>query len=182
MNIKCYAAAVMLLIASVVARAQEFPVGGSTPQGGRPDRPPQGDQMMENFFNPELIMRNQKALGLKDDQQAAIRKEMQQMMTRFTDLQWQQSTEEEAMAALVKQDHPDEKQVLAQLDKLLNIESEVKRLHMGMLVRIKNILTPEQQAKLRELRPRAQKQGPQKPASGRPPSADTPPSPDAKPF
>jgi Spy/CpxP family protein refolding chaperone len=108
--------------------------------------------MERNFFPPELIMQHQKALALTTEQQTAIRAEMQKMMARFTDLQWQQSAETEAMAALVKQDRPDEKEVLAQLDKLLNIENEIKRLHIGLLIRIKNTLTAEQQAQLRELR------------------------------
>jgi Spy/CpxP family protein refolding chaperone len=102
-----------------------------------------------NFFAPELIMQNQNAIGLSTDQQAAIRAEMKKMMAQFTDLQWQQSAETEALATLVKQDRPDEKQVIAQLDKLLSIENEIKRLNTGVLVRIKNTLTPEQQAQLR---------------------------------
>ena len=115
----------------------------------------------KNFFAPELIMQHQNAIGLTADQQAAIRAEMQKMMAQFTDLQWQQSAETEALATLVKQDRPDEKQVLAQLDKLLNIENQIKRLHTGLLVRLKNLLTSEQQAQLQELarsggpRPRA---------------------------
>jgi Spy/CpxP family protein refolding chaperone len=127
------------------------PPGG--PPGQGPGRPggPGGDPMMENFFPPEMVMRNQKAIALTTEQQAAIRSEMQKSIAQFTDLRWQQSAEEEAMAALVKQEHPDEKQVLAQLDKLLKIESEVKRLNLASMIRIKNILTPEQQAKLREM-------------------------------
>ncbi len=100
---------------------------------------------MENFFPGDLVMRNQKAISLTAEQQTAIRTEMQKTMSRFTELKWQQSAEEETMDALVKADHPDEKQVLAQLDKLLSIEDEMKRLHLGTMVRIKNILTTEQQ-------------------------------------
>ena len=97
-------------------------------------------------------MRNQKAINLTADQQKAIKTEMQKSMSRFTELQWQQSAEEETMAGLMKQDHPDEKKVLSQLDKLLDIENEIKRLHLTSMIRIKNILTPEQQSKLREMK------------------------------
>ena len=115
----------------------------------------------KNFFAPELIMQHQNAIGLSADQRTSIREEMQKMMAQFTDLQWQESAETEALTSLVSQERPDEKQVLAQLDKLLNIENQIKRLHTGLLVRIKNLLTSEQQAKLQELtrnagpRPRA---------------------------
>jgi Spy/CpxP family protein refolding chaperone len=89
---------------------------------------------------------------LTPEQQTALREEMQKMMAQFTNLQWQQSAETEALATLVAKDRPDEKEVLAQLDKLLNIENQIKRLHTGLLIRIKNALTPEQQAQLRRIK------------------------------
>jgi Spy/CpxP family protein refolding chaperone len=106
----------------------------------------------QNFFTPEHIMQHQNAVGLSDDQRTAIREEMKKMIAQFTDLQWQESAATEAFANLVKQDRLDEKQVLAQLDKVLTIENEIKRLRTGLLVRIKNILTPEQQAQLRGIK------------------------------
>jgi hypothetical protein len=56
-----------------------------------------------------------------------------------------------AAAALAKQEHVDEAALAAQLDKVLDVEREVKHLHLGVLVAIKNLLTPEQQTKLREI-------------------------------
>jgi Spy/CpxP family protein refolding chaperone len=112
----------------------------------------QADLMEATFFPPEIVMQHQKAIGLTADQQTAIRADMQKTMASFTDLQWRQSAELEAMTALLKQDRPDETQVLAQLDKLLNVENDIKRLHAGLLVRIKNLLTPEQEARIRELK------------------------------
>jgi Spy/CpxP family protein refolding chaperone len=46
----------------------------------------------------------------------------------------------------------DESQTLAQLEKVLAAEREIKREQVTLLVRIKNKLTPEQQGKLLELR------------------------------
>jgi len=46
----------------------------------------------------------------------------------------------------------DEAQTLAQLDKLLNAERDIKRAQIALLVRLKNKLTAEQQEKLMELR------------------------------
>jgi Spy/CpxP family protein refolding chaperone len=45
-----------------------------------------------------------------------------------------------------------EQQALAQLDKVLEIEREIKRLHIGLAVRLKNRLTPEQQNQLHQMR------------------------------
>jgi len=46
----------------------------------------------------------------------------------------------------------DEGNVLEQIDEVLAAEARIKRSQMTLLVRIKNILTPEQQDRLSELR------------------------------
>jgi len=79
-------------------------------------------------------------------------------------LQWQLQDEMEKMVELVKQDRVDESQTLAQLDKILNLEREVKRLQIALQVKFKNALSSEQQAKMREIRskpsPRVSKPSP----------------------
>ena len=57
--------------------------------------------------------------------------------------------------ALVKQPHVDEQQAVAQLEKVLAVEREIKRGQVAFLIRLKNKLTPEQQAKLEDIRSRA---------------------------
>lgn len=110
------------------------------------------DAMMDSFFPPEIVMQNQKAIGLTEQQRATIIAEMKNAMARFTELQWQQNAEEEAMKSIVTQERPDEKQVLAQLDKLMAIENDIKRMRTGMLLRVRNVLTAEQQAKLQQIK------------------------------
>ena len=48
----------------------------------------------------------------------------------------------------------DEARVLEQADKVMAQEREVKKMQLSMLVRIRNLLTPEQIAKLQEIRRR----------------------------
>ena len=141
----------LLLACISTAIAQQPPPPPDGPMGPGP-RPPGGDKIGRAFFPPELVMRNQKAINLTTDQQNAIREEMRQALPRFTELQWQLSAEEEALESLIRADAPDEKQILAQFDKLMLAESELKRVQFGMLVRIKSILKPEQQQILRELK------------------------------
>jgi hypothetical protein len=54
-----------------------------------------------------------------------------------------------ALAALTKQEPAEEPALIAQLDRVLDLEREVKHLRVGQGVVVKNLLTPEQQAKLR---------------------------------
>jgi len=113
---------------------------------------PPSDPLGENLFPPELVMQHQQALGLTDEQKTLLKTELRQAQARFTELQWQLQNEMEKMVELVKQDRVDESQTLAQLDKILNLEREIKRAQIALLVRIKNRLSPEQQVKLREIR------------------------------
>ena len=49
----------------------------------------------------------------------------------------------------------DESKALAQGDRLMTMEGDVKRTHLGMLIRIRNLLADSQPAKLTELRPKS---------------------------
>jgi Spy/CpxP family protein refolding chaperone len=161
MNLKSFIA-VLLISTSTIIRAQPEPRTVLPPPPGSAvvprefTLPPSSEVapprfIERHFFAPELVMQHWEAIGLTPDQQTAIRAEMQKMMAQFNDLQRQESAEAHALAALVYPARTDEKAVLAQLDKLLTIEDQIKRLRTGVLIRIKNLLTPEQQAELRRL-------------------------------
>jgi Spy/CpxP family protein refolding chaperone len=118
------------------------------PQPGAPHPP--DDPMRELLFLPELIMENQQAIGLTDEQRDALRNEIRQASRQFTDMQWALQDEMERLLTLLKQPKVDEKLAAAQLDKVLSAEREIKRAQFMLLVRMRNKLNPEQQAKLRE--------------------------------
>jgi len=113
---------------------------------------PASDPMGEAFFPPELVMQHQQTIGLTEQQKNFFKTEFRKAQTRFTELQWQLSDESEKMVALVKQEPLDEQQALAQLDKVLNAEREIKRLQLSLVIQIRNALTPEQRARLTELK------------------------------
>ncbi len=114
--------------------------------------PPAQDPIAENLFPPDLVMAHQKAIGLDETQRNFIRAEVLRAQTRFTELQWQLQDNMETLVGMLKQNPVDEAQVLAQLEKVLSAEREIKRAQITLMVRIKNKLTPEQQAHLRQLR------------------------------
>ena len=123
--------------------AQSF---AQMPQPGR-------DPLAEHLFPPELIMQHQNALGLTEEQKGAIRGEIGKAQGRFLDIQWQLQAAVESLVALVKQPTADETEVMTRLDKVLTLERDIKRAQLELLVRIKNRLNADQQAKLRQLRP-----------------------------
>lgn len=113
---------------------------------------PHHDPIGANFFPPEMVMQHQQAIGLTEEQRNFISAEIQKAQARFTELQWQMASEMETLSGLVSQARVDEQQTLAQLDKIMALEGEIKRSHFALVVRIKNRMTPEQQARLQELK------------------------------
>ena len=133
---------ITLLFLSISAFAQQPP-----PQ-------PNDDPIGRQLFPPEMVMGHQDELGLQEKQRAAIRSEVHKVQSRFVDLQWQLSEDTEKMASLLRGTPIDEAKVLEQADKVMAQEREVKKMQLSLLVRIKNLLTPEQIAKLQEIRRR----------------------------
>ena len=119
--------------------------------------PPQDDPLRDYVFPPESVMQNQQALGLSDDQKAYLKTEMRQAQTHFTELQWKLQDEMERLVSLLKPPKIDEQQALGQLEKVLSAEREIKHTQMSLLIRIKNHLTADQQARLQEIQKRSSK-------------------------
>jgi Spy/CpxP family protein refolding chaperone len=138
-----------MLVACSAVWAQPMPAPAPHPPG-----PPDQDPIANQLFPPELIMGHQDELQLQEKQRAAIRAEVVNLQTHVVDLQWQLSEAAERLAALLRGTPIDEAKALEQADKVMSLEREIKRLHLGTLIRIKNTLTPEQIARLRQLRPR----------------------------
>ncbi len=123
-----------------------FAAGAASAQ--QPDQDPIG----HSFFAPEMVIQHQEAIGLSAEQKEYFKSEIRQAQLKFTELQWKLQDEMEKLVTLAKQPHVDEQQAIAQLEKVLAAEREIKREQVTLLVRIKNKLTPEQQGKLSELR------------------------------
>ena len=104
------------------------------------------------LFPPELVMQHQQAIRLAPDQRTAITQGIRDFQLKVVDLQWKMQDETQKLTELVQSAMVDETQTLAQVDRVLSIEREIKRAHMALLVRIKNTLTSEQQAALAPLR------------------------------
>ena len=153
MNVKQIVISSALILSTATCWAQFQ--GGGNQQGGMQQMSqsrPQDCRLNENFFTPEMVMQNQLTLKLSEDQKSSIRKIMKDSMVAFTDLQWQQGIEQESMSSLLKQEKVDEAKAVAQLEKLLVIENEIKKLHLSSLIKVKNLLTSDQQATLAALK------------------------------
>ena len=113
---------------------------------------PQQDPVAEALFPPELVMQHQQRIGLTAQQRSAITGAVQQLQSRVVELQWQLQAESQRLVELLRASPVNEAAALAQADRVMSMEREIKHAHLQMLVRIKNTLTREQQAALQSLR------------------------------
>ena len=103
------------------------------------------------LFKPEEVMKHQRALNLTQSQKDAILGDYQKAQSDFTKWQWELQAATEELVELVSKDQIDEKASLEQLEKMLDLERNIKSSKLGLMIKIKNQLTPEQQKKLRDL-------------------------------
>ena len=113
---------------------------------------PPDDPISKYLIPPELVMAHGQEIALTDAQSATIKSEVRKTQTKFLDLQWDMQEETSRMTQLLQQTPVDEAKVLERADKIMSLEREIKRAHLALLVRLKNLLTPAQIAKLKALR------------------------------
>lgn len=118
-----------------------------------PGRP--GDDPIErNLFPPDLVMAHQREVGLDDTQRQRLIEEVQTLQADVVPWQFEMRGITEELAALLDGARVDEASALALAERITALEARVKHRHLTMLIRIKNLLSPEQQATLRSLRVR----------------------------
>jgi Spy/CpxP family protein refolding chaperone len=122
----------------------------ATPAAGQNPKP--DDAFAQALFDPQLVLRHAQTIGLSAAQRRTILDELKTTQTALAPLQADMMEPALELIELLGQSRVDEPRVLAKMDQVLRIENEVKKRQAGLLVRIKNALTPDQQVRLRELR------------------------------
>lgn len=112
------------------------------------------DPYSEVFFAPELIMTHRRAIGLTDEQRDAITGEIQDLQGRAVSYQFELLDEQQTLLEILAEDEVDLDRAMDQLDEFLETENRLKKAQVELLIRIKNILTRDQQRALREIRER----------------------------
>lgn len=105
----------------------------------------------EHLFKPELVMKHQRALNLSAQQKDAILDAYQKAQAEFTRWQWDLQASTEELTELVSKEKIEEQKALQHLEKMLDLERNIKRTQLGLMIKIKNLLTVKQQKKLKEL-------------------------------
>ena len=134
----------LLVLGSAVTAPAQMP--------GPPRKEMGPPAFLEQLFVPEVIMRYQDEIALTSEQREAITDAMADAQKKLVELQWQSEAASKKLTDTLGAAHIDDAVALGEADKVMNLEVQMKKTHLGLLIRIKNILNPSQQAKLRELR------------------------------
>ena len=112
----------------------------------------QKDPLGEFFIPPELVMEHAQELGIETQTLAGIRDEFRSVQSALPPLQKKLQEEMRKLQAELESRSSDEEAVLAQLDRVLNQELKVKRLHVRLLYRIRQQLSESQLKALMKLK------------------------------
>ena len=140
------AVACVLLAGTACAQA---PVGGSGsgpgPGGGFGEHRPPFERAMGGdhgrwWNNPKTVDR----LKLTDTQRKAMDDTLQQHRSTLIDLRASLEKSELELEPMMKEDQPNESQILAQIDKVAQARAELEKANARFLLAIRSKLTPEQ--------------------------------------
>lgn len=110
------------------------------------------DQVARALFAPELVVQNRQEIGLTPEQWTRISESIRDLQRDVVDLEWDMLEASQRLVEMLDRPRVDEAAALEQVDQVLTLERMLKRAQLALLIGIKNILTPEQQDRLRSLR------------------------------
>ncbi len=109
-------------------------------------------EFMQNVFPPELVMRHASEIGLSKQQRKAITKAVSDTQAQTLEISWDMAEAAKELARLLGEEKVDLEPTLAIATRVMELEVQVKRAHMRLLIESKNQLDPGQQRTLRRLR------------------------------
>lgn len=123
-----------VLIASVTAQAQTE--GEKDPFGGR-------------LLPVELVMQHRKEIGLSSEQSKRIGELVVAVQRAVAEKQWQMQSAYFELLEVLDEPEIDEERALALTRRAVDTENEIKLEQVRLLIRLRNLLEPEQVAYLR---------------------------------
>lgn len=159
MHLKVIVLCVVVGLAGQSVQAQKAEGGGGKKDkaAGEPAMMKKGvgDAMGENMVPPHMLLGGKGGaapIDLTQQQKGEIQELMEQAQGQSKELQQKLAQEMSALSAILAADRVDEPKALEQLDRVADAERQIKRQQLALLMSIKNKLTPEQLAKVREVR------------------------------
>lgn len=110
------------------------------------------DLFADLLFAPDLVMKHQAAIGLSSAQRRTLVTEITQAQADFVPYQMDMAELGERLERILAEPRIEESEALDAATEIMELEGRIKRRHLALAVRIKNLLTEEQQLELARLR------------------------------
>ncbi len=118
------------------------------------------DRFEKALFDPQLVLKHARDINLTAQQRSTIMDAIKKVQSELVPLQLDMAEPAFEVVEMLEAATVDEGAAVAKVDKLLKIENDVKKMQVALLIRIKNVLTKEQQSRLRTLRDGGRGNGP----------------------
>ncbi len=109
---------------------------------------PRADMFKGKLFPPNVILEHRADLNLTREQFTAIKAAVVEVQANIAEFEWDMQEAHQSIMAELDQSPVDEKRVLKHVSDVLAAENQVKKQQMTMLIRLRNLLTPDQVAYL----------------------------------
>lgn len=109
------------------------------------------ESIQQQLFPPDLIIREASLLQLTDAQRDALMSLVKETKKAMGEIRAKTEEATAKLGSALSESTVKESAALEQLNAVLEIEKEMKQRQFSMLIRAKNLLTPEQQEKLRQV-------------------------------
>ena len=113
---------------------------------------PQQDVFKGKLFPPNIILEHQDALELSESQFMAIRSAVVEVQGAVAEHEWDLREAYQRVMSDLDESPVDAEAVMANVEKALLAENEVKKLQVNLLIELRNLLTDEQIEYLQSVR------------------------------
>lgn len=110
------------------------------------------DVFKEEMFSTDLVMKYRSEIKLSDAQADQIKKAHSAHIEAFNNTKWDLDNALHQLKKELYVAKVDESSAMARMNKVLALEDDLKRMRLALMINIKNSLSTNQQAKLKELR------------------------------
>lgn len=109
--------------------------------------------LKSGLLHPDLIASVREELALTEEQQAKLNSQLSEARAQAEPLEQAVKEQQKALGQLLKDPSTSADVAAAQLTKLLDAEAAIKQLQLRALIGVRDVLTPEQLAKVKKLGP-----------------------------
>jgi hypothetical protein len=110
------------------------------------------DVFKTELFSTDLVMKYRNDIELSDEQADKIKKVHSGQIEAFNNAKWDLDGALNKLNKQLAETSVNEADAIAQMDKVLQLEESLKRMRLSLMVKVKNMLTANQQELLKSLR------------------------------